>query len=160
MAATRRLAREIALKTLYQVAIGGVSVSDALDAVLEEQARVEALESDAPEIPDRREELAREAMHEYARGLVTGVMSNGEEYDEILARYAREWDPNRMPTVDHILLHIALHEIKESDDVPHGVAINEAVELAKVYSTEESPKFINGILGKYVRTEGPEAPGT
>lgn len=151
MAITRRLAREIALKSLYQIAIGGMSPSDALEAVLEESP---------PETADRHAEIAWEAIQEYARGLVLGVVKNGEEYDAVLSRYAREWDPNRMPTVDHILLHIALQEIRESEDVPHGVAIHEAVELAKVYSTDDSPKFINGILGNYVRTEGPEAPQT
>lgn len=154
MAVSRRRAREIALKSLYQIAIGGLPPSEALEATLDEE-RPDT--TDASEPTDRVEALAREAMEAYARDLVTGVVKNGEGYDAVLARYAREWDPDRMPTVDHILLHIALHEIRESDDVPHGVAIHEAVELAKVYSTDDSPRFINGILGNYVRTEGPEA---
>lgn len=153
MAPTRRRAREIALKSLYQVAIGGLAPSDAVEAAIEQ-------ETPADPATDRETALAREAMEEYARGLVVGIVKNGEEYDKVLARYAREWDPERMPTVDHILLHIALYEILESEDVPHGVAIHEAVELAKIYSTDDSPKFINGILGAYVRTEGPEADTT
>jgi transcription antitermination protein NusB len=148
MAATRRLAREIALKTLYQVAIGGLDANDALAG---------ALEANKPSETDHTAEMAWDGVAEYARTLVTGVVANGEEYDETLQRYAHDWDPDRMPTVDHILLHIALEEIKHSDDVPHGVAINEAVDLAKEYSTEESGKFVNGILGMYARTEGPEA---
>lgn len=148
MPATRRLAREIALKTLYQIAIGGMEVDAALDG---------ALEANAPDEDDRKGVLAWEAIAEYARFLVNGVVANGEAYDVTLKRYAHDWDPDRMPTVDHILLHIALQEIQHPTNVPHGVAINEAVELAKEYSTEESGKFVNGILGAYVRTEGPEA---
>jgi N utilization substance protein B len=61
-----------------------------------------------------------------------------------------------MPTVDHVLLHIGLQELLHAKDVPPGVAINEAVALAKEYSTEESGKFVNGILGAWSRAEGPE----
>jgi N utilization substance protein B len=150
MAATRRLAREIALKTLYQIAIGGMDMEDALSG---------ALEANRPHSSERGDSLAWEATAEYTRSLVKGVVDNGESYDETLKRYAHDWDPGRMPTVDHILLHVALFEILHSSDVPHGVAINEAVELAKEYSTEESGKFVNGILGAYVRKEGPEAKG-
>ncbi|HEY3412303.1 MAG TPA: transcription antitermination factor NusB [Armatimonadota bacterium] len=148
MAVTRRLAREIALKTLYQIAIGGMDADTALDG---------ALDANQPPIAGRDDALAWEAVSEYARALVLGVVANGESYDQTLQRYARDWDPDRMPTVDHILLHIALQELLHSGDVPHGVAINEAVDLAKEYSTEESGKFVNGILGSYVRTEGAEA---
>lgn len=151
MAATRRLAREIALKTLFQVAIGGVEPPDALAAVMEDAA---------PAPPDAEQRAAWEAMRIYAAALVDGVIAFGDAYDAIVARYARDWDPDRMPVVDRILLHIALHEIAASGDVPHGVAINEAVDLARIYSTEDSPRFLNGLLGQYVRTEGPEAPET
>lgn len=150
MAATRRLAREIALKTLYQIAIGGMDAEAALDG---------ALEANHPQISKAEAVMAWEAAAEYARLLVRGVVANGESYDQTLQRYAHDWDPDRMPTVDHILLHIALQELLHSSDVPHGVAINEAVELAKEYSTEDSGKFVNGILGSYVRTEGAEAKG-
>lgn len=148
MAVTRRLAREIALKTLYQVAIGGLDVETAFEC---------ATEAHVPDSDDRDTVLAWEAVTEYARALVDGVVAEGDAFDVTLQRYAHDWDPDRMPTVDHILLHIALQEILHSADVPHGVAINEAVELAKEYSTEESGKFVNGILGAYCRTEGPEA---
>ncbi|HEY3269061.1 MAG TPA: transcription antitermination factor NusB [Armatimonadota bacterium] len=147
MSVTRRVAREIALKTLYQVAIGGMTPDSALEG---------ALEANQPHEPDEMGRLAWEATAEYASQLVKGIVAHGEEYDSILSRYAHNWDPDRMPTVDHILLHIALEEIRHVAGVPHGVAINEAVELAKEYSTEESGKFVNGILGAYIRAEGPE----
>ena len=148
MAVSRRLAREIALKTLYQIAIGGMEKGSALEG---------AFEANRPQTPDRESALGWDATKEYTRTLVDGVLEKGESYDATLARYSREWDLDRMPTVDRILLHMALHEIQAEGDVPHGVAINEAVELGKEYSTEESGKFINGILGAYVRKEGPEA---
>jgi N utilization substance protein B len=137
----------MALKALYQIAIGGVDSSVALESVFDENA---------PRDAEGTAALAWEAMRDYALGLVTGVLAHGEEYDAILARYARDWDPERMPTVDHVLLHIALQELLYAKDVPPGVAINEAVALAKEYSTEESGKFVNGILGAWSRAEGPE----
>ena len=137
----------MALKTLYQVAVGGMEPDVALDSVFEESA---------PRAAEGAAALSWEAMQEYARGLVNGIVANGEGFDAILARYARDWDPDRMPTVDHILLHIGLQELLHAKDVPPGVAINEAVALAKEYSTEDSGKFVNGILGAWSRAEGPE----
>jgi N utilization substance protein B len=136
----------MALKALYQIAIGGMEPEAGMASVFEENAPREA-EGNAA--------LAWEALRDYARTLVNGVLAHGEEYDAILARYARAWDPERMPTVDHILLHIALQELLHAKDVPPGVAINEAVALAKEYSTEESGKFVNGILGAWSRALGP-----
>jgi N utilization substance protein B len=137
----------MALKALYQIAIGGMEPSAAMESVFDENA---------PRGAEGTAALAWEAMRDYARALVDGVLAHGEEYDAILARYARDWDPDRMPTVDHILLHIGLQELLHAPDVPPGVAINEAVALAKEYSTEESGKFVNGILGAWSRAEGPE----
>jgi len=137
----------MALKALYQIAIGGMEPDEALSSVFHENSPREAEGAAA---------LSWEAMRDYTRALVQGVLTHGEAYDAILARYARDWDPDRMPTVDHILLHIGLEELLHAKDVPPGVAINEAVTLAKEYSTEESGKFVNGILGAWSRAEGPE----
>lgn len=137
------------MKALYQIAIGGMERDAALESVFEENA---------PRGAEGNAALAWAAMRDYTSFLVTGIMEHGEEYDAILARYARDWDPQRMPTVDHVLLHIGLHELLHAKDVPPGVAVNEAVTLAKEYSTEESGKFVNGILGAWSRAEGPEKP--
>lgn len=148
MSASRRLAREIALKTLYQVAVGGMTSDDALRG---------AWEANHPDPSDRDAQLAWDAVREYSGRLVDGVMEHGEDFDATIRRYSRGWELDRMPTVDRILLHIALQEMLHTDDVPVGVVINEAVELAKEYSTEESGRFVNGILGAYARKEGPES---
>ena len=76
-----------------------------------------------------------------------------EEVDELINRYAKGWQTRRMAKVDLSLIRLAVFEIRHDPDVPDKVAINEAVELAKKYGGNDSPSFINGILGKVVRTE-------
>lgn len=87
---------------------------------------------------------------EYILSKTGGVMDHLEEIDCTIGDYARGWTVERMSKVDKAILRLAVYEIKFSPDVPDGVAINEAVELAKVYSSDEAPAFINGILGKVV----------
>lgn len=77
------------------------------------------------------------------------VMEQVETIDEQLNRYAKGWKTTRMNKVDLSILRLAVYEIQSDDDVPTGVAINEAVELAKKYSSDEGPAFINGILAKF-----------
>lgn len=83
----------------------------------------------------------------YARELVAGVVEHVEEIDALIAAHARDWTLDRMPGVDRALLRIAAYEILHRPEVPDAVAIDEAVELAKSLSTDESPGFINGVLG-------------
>jgi len=86
---------------------------------------------------------------------VKGVLTHKNEIDEIIEKHTVGWKLDRMASVDRNVLRIALYEIlKRKDDVPLSVAINEAVELAKKYGTEESGKFVNGVLAKIVREEG------
>ena len=82
-----------------------------------------------------------------------GVLAHLNEIDEMVGTYAKGWTVDRLAKVDKAILRLALYEIKFSSDVPQGVAINEAVELAKTYSSDEAPVFINGILGKIVSSE-------
>ena len=82
----------------------------------------------------------------YARDIVTGVVENHAEIDDLIETYSREWAIDRMPALDRAILRVAVWEILFNDDVPNGVAINEAVELAKEYSTDDSGSFINGLL--------------
>lgn len=89
----------------------------------------------------------------YGRSLVVGVQEHHAEIDEMLARYADRWAIDRMPVIDRTLLRIALFELLWGDDIPVPVAINEAVELAKELSTEDSGRFINGLLGKIAEKE-------
>jgi N utilization substance protein B len=98
--------------------------------------------------------LEEEDVPPFARRLVGGVVENLPEIDGIIREYADRWPLERMPVVDRNLLRIALFELLFDDDAPPGVAINEAVELAKILSTEDSGRFINGILGRVARERG------
>ena len=84
----------------------------------------------------------------YALVLVEGVTERRARIDELLSTYSEGWTLERMPPVDRNLLRIAAYELIYRDDVPDAVAIDEAVELAKELSTDESPRFVNGLLGR------------
>lgn len=84
----------------------------------------------------------------YGREIVDGVSDHREEIDELIVSYSQGWTIDRMPHVDRALLRIASWEILFNDEVPAAVAIDEAIELAKEYSTEDSSRFVNGVLGK------------
>ena len=79
--------------------------------------------------------------------LVQGVGAHQERIDELIQRYAIDWSLERMPVIDRTLLRLAVYELLERDDVPTGAIISEAVELAKRFSTDESGRFVNGVLG-------------
>lgn len=85
---------------------------------------------------------------EYAVTLVEGVTERHARIDEILATYSEGWTLDRMPPVDRNLLRIAAYELLFRDDVPDAVAIDEAVNMARELSTDESPRFVNGLLGR------------
>ena len=102
--------------------------------LLEERSAAKA--DDGPPVP------------EYAAELVRGVAVHTAQIDELLATYAEGWTLDRMPAVDRNILRIGAYELLWADDVPDGVAINEAVELAKDLSTDGSPAFVNGLLAR------------
>jgi transcription antitermination protein NusB len=85
---------------------------------------------------------------EYSVELVEGVVANQARIDELLATYSRDWSLDRMPAVDRALLRLATYELLWRDDVPDAVVIDEAVTLARSLSTDESPSFVNGLLGR------------
>jgi N utilization substance protein B len=87
----------------------------------------------------------------FTRELVEGVVANRAELDELIRRYADRWVLERMPIVDRNLLRIGIFELLYRPDVPPAAAINEAVELAKLLSTEDSGRFVNGLLGRVAR---------
>jgi N utilization substance protein B len=84
----------------------------------------------------------------YAAELVEGVAAHRVRIDEIVASYAEGWTLDRMPAVDRAVLRLGVYELLWRDEVPDAVAIDEAVELAKSLSTDESPRFVNGVLGR------------
>lgn len=94
-----------------------------------------------------------EAVDPFAQRLALGTEANREEADQVIETYAIGWKLNRIPKVALAILRMALYEMECEADIPVSVSINEAVELAKAYSTKEDAAFINGLLGKYHRTK-------
>ncbi len=90
---------------------------------------------------------------EYSITLVEGVMEQSERIDELLATYSHGWTIDRMPAVDRAVLRIGTWELLFNDDVPDAVAIDEAVELARLLSTDDSPGFVNGLLGRLLEVK-------
>ncbi|MCZ2264309.1 transcription antitermination factor NusB [Isoptericola sp. QY 916] len=90
------------------------------------------------------------AVPQYTVDLVEGVAAHRERIDELLATYSQGWTVERMPAVDRALLRIGTWELLYNDDVPDAVAVDEAVDLARQLSTDDSPSFVNGLLGRLV----------
>ncbi|MGI6878221.1 transcription antitermination factor NusB [Microbacterium sp. gxy059] len=97
-------------------------------------------------------EPERQASWLYAREIVDGVVDHRDEIDEQIATHSRDWRLERMPAVDRALLRLGTWEILWNEDVPTAVAIDEAVELAKELSTEESGAFVHGVLARIARS--------
>ncbi len=127
----RSKARKQALDILYE---SDIRNSDAL-AILESRDVVE-------EGPDAR------PIREYTRELISGVTANKRKVDELIATYAQGWDMDRLAAVDRNILRLGIYEIIWSDELADGIAIDEAITLAKDLSTEDSATFIHGLLGK------------
>jgi transcription antitermination protein NusB len=128
--AARSKARKRALDVLYEADVRGV---DPLTTLSERVA------------------LADPPVNDYTIGLVEGVQAHHDRIDKILAGYAEGWTVARMPDVDRAILRLGVYELLWRDEVPDPVAIDEAVELAKSLSTDESPRFINGVLARVLR---------
>lgn len=96
-------------------------------------------------------EPAREASWLYAREIVDGIIDHRDDIDENIVTHSRDWKLDRMPAVDRALLRIAAWEILYNDEVPTAVAIDEAVELAKEFSTDDSGAFVHGVLARVAR---------
>ncbi len=128
----RSKSRKRALDILYGADVREDSINAALAA---EQARNDA-------DPKRNNSWG------YARDIVIGITEHGDEIDELIETYSQGWTIARMPAVDRALLRIGLWEILYNDEVPDSVAISEAVESARIHSTEDSAGFVNGLLGR------------
>ncbi|MDP9234144.1 MAG: transcription antitermination factor NusB [Actinomycetota bacterium] len=148
----RRAARRLAVDVLYEA-----EIRDRLpvDALAERKAQgwvVPTASDDDTELDPPETEPSSEAMH-YAEILVRGVQEHHADIDFLIGKYADRWAIERMPVVDRTLLRMAMFELLWGGDTPVAVAINEAVELAKALSTEDSGRFINGLLGRVVEKE-------
>ncbi|HTL47465.1 MAG TPA: transcription antitermination factor NusB [Verrucomicrobiae bacterium] len=91
----------------------------------------------------------------FAQSLVKGTVDNLEKINEVVAKYAENWDMNRMAVIDRSILRFATYELLFREDIPLKVSINEAVNIAKKFSQEDSGKFVNGILDKISHSEKP-----
>ena len=125
---TRRRARRVTLETLYEYDI----------------ADHPAFEVFARRLVDHPLESAGV---EFARGLIEGILRHQKQMDELIARYAPEWPLDQMAVIDRNILRMAIFEFLVDQETPVKVAINEAVELAKIYGSDSAPRFINGVLG-------------
>jgi N utilization substance protein B len=126
----RRKARKRALDVLYEADLRGESPPTVLVRYLQ------------------RIERPHPAHLEYAVGLIEGVAAHAERIDELISSFAEGWTLDRMPVVDRNLARIAVYELLYADEVDDAVAITEAVELARQMSTDDSPRFLNGVLGR------------
>lgn len=99
-------------------------------------------------------EGAKEKDLEYMRAKARGIAANLPEIDKLLGDASKGWKLSRMNKVDLSILRLAVYEMKWDEDIPEGVAIDEAVELAKKYSGEDGPSFVNGVLAKLAKKQG------
>jgi transcription antitermination protein NusB len=151
---TRREARERAVQFLFQFDLNPPEdIEGALDAFWEshhqagisDKARKAALRKQEELPPPSAEEMA---VRLFADPLIRGAIGHRDECDEHIRKHVRNWDLHRIAVVDRNVLRLAIFEMLHRDDIPPVVSINEAVDIAKRFSTEESGKFVNGILDK------------
>ncbi len=124
----RTRARSIALQALYEIDVTGHSP----DLVITERLAESPMEDN---------------LGEFARNIVLGIQPIVHELDEIIAKHAPEWPLDQVAIIDRNIMRIALWEIAVSNQTPLKVAINEAVELGKIFGSESTPRFVNGVLG-------------
>jgi transcription antitermination protein NusB len=140
----RRISRRLALDVLYEAEIRGLLPLE----TFEERLRLGwYVDGNVDEGAESTDEPTADVL-DYARSLVSGVQEHHAAVDELIERYADRWAIERMPVIDRNLVRIALFEILWGAEVPVPVAINEAVELAKSLSTDDSGRFVNGLLGR------------
>lgn len=124
----RRLAREATLRSIYAVVVGKNTTQEVTKNIIKEK-----LKDDIESI-------------KFAERLLLITIDNGVEYDEIISKHINNWEVNRLAIIDKLILRMALSELLHFEEIPTKVTINEAIEIAKMYSTRKSGKFVNGIL--------------
>jgi len=131
MRAERRRAREAAMRALYQVDLSGCAEEWAIQCALEQSHDLDL----------------GERGKSFARQLVLGSCERKQDIDGIMAEVAHDWAVNRMSPTDRNIMRIAVYEMLYLESVPVASSIDEAVEIAKLYGSADSPRFVNGILG-------------
>ncbi|MCX6082986.1 MAG: transcription antitermination factor NusB [Chloroflexi bacterium] len=137
---SRTRARSLALQVLYEVDMTGHLPGIVLEERLEEMQ------------PEGQEVLSKELV-DFTRQIIFGVLPIAEKMDDVIATYAPEWPFDQIAAIDRNILRIATWEFAISAITPVKVAINEAVELAKLYGSDNAPRFINGVLGSLADRE-------
>lgn len=137
----RRKGREYALQLLFQADVGGRARRGEVSPI-----RFEAFWAQRNASPEVRA---------FAETLVRGVETHAADVDRILERHAHHWSLERMAAVDRNVLRLAVYELVYLPDVPPRVALNEAIDIAKKYGSEESGRFVNGVLDDILKTEPP-----
>jgi transcription antitermination protein NusB len=141
MQKNRRMSRELALQALYACEVGdNPDCVAVLEAIMDESG-------------------ADDSAGAYAKTLVTRVFARRAEIDALLQHHTANWDVKRMTAIDRNILRMAVAELELEEDVPFKVVIDEAVELAKQYGTDDSSKFVNGVIDS-IRKELPEKKAT
>jgi N utilization substance protein B len=131
--ASRRLGREQALQVLYSISVGGREPGESLDEVVGSEA---------------------DSVHRtFVRDLVLGTLEYAGRADDIVGPLLEGWTIERLPTIDRLLLQMGTFELRCRPESPPAVAINEAVELAKRFSTEDSGRFVNGVLNAVAKAD-------
>jgi transcription antitermination factor NusB len=128
---SRRLSREVAMHILYAIDVCKFSKEDAWES-----------------FKNKNDELIDEKILEFSNILVDGVVANIEDIDKNISDAAKNWDIHRMASIDRTILRLATYELLYLKEIPVNVIINEAVEIVKDYSTDDSKKFVNGVLDK------------
>ncbi|AOY77067.1 transcription antitermination factor NusB [Clostridium formicaceticum] len=132
----RKLARELCMKVIFEMLMNKTYDKKLLKNYLSEEDEIEEIQAT------------------YIQTVITSTIEHLEEINRVIEKYAIGWTLDRIAKVDLAILQLALAEILYIEDIPYNVSINEAVELAKKYSSNESTSFINGILGKFIEKEG------
>ena len=144
---SRRIARENAIQFLYSIDINQGETAETLMRTFFNSINLSDEDEDITEIRGRDREFAEE--------LISGTLEKLDEIDKKIEENSIGWKRERIAKVDLAILRLAMYEILYRDDIPDSVTANEAIELAKKFSTDESSSFINGILGKAIREKIP-----
>jgi N utilization substance protein B len=150
----RRGARERAVQFLFQCDLNPPeNLDQALDQFWDSQRASVLAEEKGPATWGQRIEVppmtaAEAAQRTFTDGLIRGTLTHRDDLDAEIKKHAKNWDLHRMAVIDRNILRLATYEMRYREDIPPVVSINEAVDIAKKYSTEDSGRFVNGILDK------------
>ncbi|MEM6794545.1 MAG: transcription antitermination factor NusB [Acidobacteriota bacterium] len=154
-AGKRRRAREMAVQMLYQQELGGAELHQ-IFAVFDLE---DYLEETSGENEDPSRLRGVEESFAYAKKLVEGTRDHHQDIDDLIRKHAENWRLERMPSIDRNILRLALYEMLHEESVPKVVIVDEAIELAKLFGSENSGRFVNGLLDGVLKSKALERVG-